>query len=219
MSTCRLSSLGVDDRVRGEAEQVDSSALEGPGLVQSGQQQHVIDEGPHPGGLRLDPPDQGVEILAVPHESVAPELGVSSDGGQGCAQLVAGVGDETPERCLGLGAGGEGSFDLAEHSVECCRQAPHLGPGAVGGDALGQVAGGNALGGVLDARERTKSEAGDEPGDTAGEHDHEQADQARDPGESSDRGVGVGEGDSENQAFAAGLVADDTEPPTFLPVQ
>ena len=55
IGTPRRDHPGVVHGVGGEGEQVDGSALQRPLLVQAGQQQHVLHQHAHPGGLALDP--------------------------------------------------------------------------------------------------------------------------------------------------------------------
>ena len=54
---------GVVHRVGGDREQVDRLLLERALLVEPGEQQQVLDEQAHPGGLVLDPPHHPVQAL------------------------------------------------------------------------------------------------------------------------------------------------------------
>ena len=86
--------LGVARGVDGQPRHVDGLAAQRPAGVEPGEQQQVVDEDAHPGGLGQYAAE-GVRYLfwgvaGVPQA----QLGVAADGGQGGAQLVAGVGGE-----------------------------------------------------------------------------------------------------------------------------
>ena len=103
-------------------------------------------------------------------EAPAPEqLGVGRDGGDGGAQLVGGVGHEAAQPGLGGPQpplrghpGAEGRLDAGQHDVEGPGQPPDLGLVVLAGDPLGQVAGGDGLGGGLHVAERAQADA-DQP--------------------------------------------------------
>ena len=86
--------------------------------VQPGEQQQVLDEGGHPGGLGLDPAQRVAGVGADGLVAAAGEFGVAADGGERGAQLVAGVGDELPYPRLALLPGVQRGTDVVEHPVE-----------------------------------------------------------------------------------------------------
>ena len=122
----------VADGVEHHRDDVDGLHLDGGVGVEPGQQEKILDEFRHALRLRVDPAQRERRVRAV---AAGRQLRVTADGGQGIAQLVGGVGDETPQ----LGLGGlpdlEGSLHVAEHPVEGAGQLRHLvfgGQGRVG---------------------------------------------------------------------------------------
>ncbi len=70
-------------------------------------------------GLGLHPVHRVRDVLRQVVAGPPGELGVTADGGQRRAQLVAGVGDELAHpRLTGL-AGGQRGRDVAEQAVQC----------------------------------------------------------------------------------------------------
>ena len=124
---------GVAAGVGGQHREVDRAALERPGLVQSGQQQQVLDEHLHAGRLLLDAAQDDRQVHVVLLAADPEQLGEALDRGERRAQLVGGVGQELAQPLLGGLALVERVLDLAEHRVE--RQAELTDLGAVVGRA------------------------------------------------------------------------------------
>ena len=61
--SCRVDRSGIDDGVGGEAQQVDRLAAQRSVLVQSGEQEHVVDEQAHALRLGLDPSHDPCYVL------------------------------------------------------------------------------------------------------------------------------------------------------------
>ena len=115
--------LGVARGVDGQPRHVDRLAAQRPAGVEPGEQQQVVDEDAHPGGLRQDPAE-GVRyrlrgVAGMPQG----QLGVAADGGQGSAQLVAGVGGEPAQPGFARRAAPQRGLHVTEHPVE---RQPHL---------------------------------------------------------------------------------------------
>ena len=123
------------------------------------------------------------QVLGVLGPAPLEELGVGRHGGDGCAQLVRGVGDELAQVLLVLpqpdlrgNAGREGRLDPLEHHVERPGQATDLG-GLVGaGDPLVEVAGGDGVGRALDVLERTQAEPDQPPSARQGQDERARRD-------------------------------------------
>ena len=181
---------GVLHRVGGEGEQVNRPALDRPLLVEPRQQQHVLHQHPHPGGLLLHPLHDPVYVrlgepavggqaglgaagaawrAPLPVAAALPVvLGVAADSGQRRPQLVTGVGDELAHLFLGPPGGGLGrlpgverGLDLRQHGVEGAAEPPDLGPGVAVGHPLGQVTRGDRPGGDLDVGQWAQAAADD----------------------------------------------------------
>ena len=186
---------GVVDGVGGQGEQVHRVPVEGALLVEAGQQEEVLDQQAHAGRLVLDPPHQAVELGRVARPALPVQLGEAPDGGQGRAQLVAGVGDEAPHPVLGApgrllgpagaglggGPGPEGRLDLGQHGVEGPAEPADLGAGVAVGHPPGQVAGRDRPGRLLDLDQRAQAGPDDDrphPGQgQQHDHAHDQVDQ------------------------------------------
>ena len=180
---------GVVDGLGGQGEQVHRLPVERALLVEPGQQQEVLDQQPHPGRLVLDPPHQAVQLGRVARPALPVQLGEAPDGGQGRAQLVAGVGHEAPHPVLGapgrlLGAAGaglgggpgpEGRLDLGQHGVEGPAEPADLGARVAVGHPAGQVAGGDRPGRLLDLDQRPQAGPDDGRPDRGQGQQHDQA--------------------------------------------
>ena len=94
MGRCRVDRPGIDDGVGGEAQQVDGLTAQRPVLVQSGEQEHVVDEQAHAFRFGLDPSQDPCYVLRLADSAEFVHGGVPADGGQWGAKFVAGVGDE-----------------------------------------------------------------------------------------------------------------------------
>ena len=130
--------LGVTRGVDGQPGHVDRLAAQRQAGVEPGEQQQVIDEDAHPGGLRKHPAE-GVRhglggVAGVQHG----QLRVAADGRQGSTQLVAGVGREAAEPGLARGAALQRGLHVTEHPVERQPDLACLGPGVGVGHAGGQ---------------------------------------------------------------------------------
>ena len=113
----------VADGVEHHRDDVDGLHLDGGVGVEPGQQEKILDEFRHALRLRVDPAQRERRVRAV---AAGRQLRVTADGGQGIAQLVGGVGDETPQLGLGGLPDFEGSLHVAEHPVEGAGQLRHL---------------------------------------------------------------------------------------------
>src|SRR6266545_2305070 len=82
--------------------------------------------------------------------------------GQGCAQLVGGVGDES---ALAV----EGTVQASEHGVEGVCEVLDLVAGAVQGDAFVEAAVSDAAGGGGDLLQRVQRPSGEEPSEPVGD--------------------------------------------------
>ena len=180
---------GVVHRVGGQREQVDRLPGQRPLLVEPGQQQQVLDEQAHPGRFLLYPLHDPVQVVRREPASYGPGvaarrirrsrarrrlvpvrdqpaalavvLGEAADRGQRRAQLVAGIGDETPHpflrlvrRRLGFLPRMEGGLDLAQHDVQRPAEAAYLGARITLGYAPVQVPVRDLFRGLLDFDQR-----------------------------------------------------------------
>jgi hypothetical protein len=110
--------LGVAGGVDGQPGHVDGLAVQRPPGVEPGEQQQVVDEDAHPGGLGQDSL-QGVRhpfrrVAGVPQG----QFRVAADGREGGAQLVAGVRGEAAQPVLARRAAAQRGFHVPEHPVE-----------------------------------------------------------------------------------------------------
>ena len=134
-------------------------------LVELGEHQHVLDQPAHAGGLLLGAAHRVVERGLLAEAADAVELGVAADGGEGRAQLVRGVGDESTETLLGPGALVERALDVAEHLVQRHRKLTRLGARRSLGHADREVAAGDLRGGLRHLLHRADAEVDDPPPD------------------------------------------------------
>ena len=138
--------VGVVHRVGADPVQVDRLGAQRSAPVQLGQQEEVLHQAAHPGRLLFDALERLLPAGLVGEAAPAEQLGVAPDRGQGCPQLVGGVGHELAQAFLGGRLLGEGPFDLGQHLVEGRTQAAHLGGGVAFGDTAGQVPRGDGIG-------------------------------------------------------------------------
>ena len=109
-----------------DAPEVHRELLEGSTLIETGQEEEVVDEQAHPRGLTLDALGGPAPVVLVVERTLAQELGVPSDRGQRGPQLVRGVGHEAPQAGLRRRALAESRLDLAQHAVEGGPEPPDL---------------------------------------------------------------------------------------------
>ena len=126
---------GVTDGLESQVGEVDLVAVERPAGVQPREQQQVLDQGGHPGGLGLDLGHRQGQLLRVGRAGAPAQLGVPVDGGQRRAQLVGGVGDELPDLQLAAVPLVEGLLDVGEHGVQRGTDCADLG--ALVGEVVG----------------------------------------------------------------------------------
>ena len=150
--------------VAGEHGQVDRVGAHRPLLVEPGQQQQVLDEAAHPGGLVLDAAHRAGDLVRSRHGALAVQLGEAADAGQRGAQLVRGVGGE-PRGC------GASDASRARKALSIWASMPFSEavsrPTSVVRRALrhplGQVAGGDRGRGVLHLAQRPERPPDREP--------------------------------------------------------
>ena len=171
----RLDDAGVGDGVRGEGGEVDGLALDGPTLVEAGEQQELLDQHAHARCFVFDAVHGLGQVVGATGRTPAEELGVATDRGQRRPQLVRRVGDEATQAVLGGLTFGEGALDPAQHGVEGLAQAPDLRARPVGRHSLTQVAGGDGLGRAAHARQWAQTE----PHQPQAEADHGDGDTRR----------------------------------------
>ena len=139
-------------------------------VVEPGQEQQVLHERGHPGGLHLEPVHGLLaalaEVLGQPQH-----LGVAADRGQRRAQLVGGVRDETAHPVLAALAHLDRLLHVVQQEVQSPADVPHLGPrgrvldGHATVDAHGPAAqrcAGHIGGEIGDAFERAQGATDDE---------------------------------------------------------
>ena len=98
-----------------------------PSLVETGEQQQVVDQRRHPHRLLLGAAHRLVELGGVVETAVAVELGVAADRRDRRAQLVRRVGDEPAQARLRRRALGERVLDPGHHRVERVAELARLG--------------------------------------------------------------------------------------------
>jgi hypothetical protein len=175
------SHLGVARGVDGQPGHVDGLAAQRPARVEPGEQQQVVDEDAHPGGLGQHAAEGVRHLLrgvAAPQQG---ELRVAADGGQGSAQLVAGVGGEAAQPGLARRPPSQGVLHVAEHPVE--RQSDLAGLG--GRIRVGHPGGQRHLAGLQRQLGHLRGRGGDPAQRAEREPDPEEPD---DPGEYQHRG-------------------------------
>jgi hypothetical protein len=166
----------VGQGVGGHRDEIDRLALQRAALVETGQQEQVVDEDPHAGGLVLDTAHGPGQVLGPVGGAATEQFGVAPDGGQRRAQLVAGVGHEAAQPVLGRRPLAEGRLDLAQHGVQRQPEPADLGVGLGRLHPAGEVAAGDVAGGGGDALQGSQAEPhdrqrqdGQEQQDTGGE--------------------------------------------------
>ncbi len=190
----------VERRVGDDGQQVDRGAVEGTAGVEPGQQQQVVDEPAHAGGLGLDAAEEPGRLRGRLLGALTVQLGEAADRREGGAQLVAGVGDELPHAvlrrarlALGRLAGADRGLDLREHGVQGARQPAHLGVLRGVGDAPREVAGGDGLRRLLDGGERPQAQPHHDGAEQGEHHQDTHADEQLDVGHAGHRLVDVAE--------------------------
>ena len=143
-----LDSLGGLDRLTDERAELDGLALQGASLVETGEQQQVVDQHAHPGGLALDSPHRAREIVGSRVRTALEQLCVGANRGERSAQLVRGVGDEAPQLALGGLERAQRRLDLRQHRVEGDPEPADLRARLGALDAPGEIAGAIAAGGA-----------------------------------------------------------------------
>ena len=115
--------------------------LEAGAFVAAGEGKERLDEGPHPTGFPADDADATTRPLRVFFERpLIQHPGVAAYGGERRAQLVAGVGRETPLALQGFFPAGEGGLQAREETVYRGGETPDLVPGIGHGQPLREVA-------------------------------------------------------------------------------
>jgi hypothetical protein len=115
--------------------------LEAGAFVAAGEGKERLDEGPHPTCFPADDADATTRPLRVFFERpLIQHPGVAAYGGERRAQLVAGVGRETPLALQGFFPAGEGGLQAREETVYRGGQTPDLVPGVGHGQPLREVA-------------------------------------------------------------------------------
>ena len=180
-------------------------AVEGPALVEAGEQQHLLDEHAHALGLALDARHRFGQVVGPGGRAPPEELGVAADRRQRRAQLVGGVGDEASQAVLRRLAFGKRALDARQHGVEGCAEAADFGAVVGGGHAPAQLAAGDGLGGGAHPGQGTHGDAHQpqaEAGHGQGDADrHQQLDVAEVDEGASD--VAQREGDDQRLARGA----------------
>ena len=146
-----------------------------PPLVESGQEEEVVDEAPHADGLLLGAAHGLVELVRILQRAGAVELGVAADRRDRRAQLVGRVGHELAQPTLRLGALVEGLLDAPEHLVQRGPELAGLGAGRGLVDPQGEVAGRDGRGGLGHPLHGSHAEADHPPGHE-GEHGEDAGD-------------------------------------------
>ena len=168
-------------------DEVDRLTLQGSTLVEVGEQQQVLDQAGHPLGLGTHAADDVIQLARRAEATVVIHLEVPPHRGQGRAQLVRGVGDESAQGLLL-------AVPLIQHHVERLRQAGRLGPGPIGFHPLPAIAGGDRVGHRSHLRDRAQPEPVHPPAGHA-EHEHDdRAGEAEGDQQGAVRGVDVVEG-------------------------
>ena len=130
-------------------------------LVEPGQQQQVGDQRRHPLRLALDALQRvlghGGQLVGL----LPGELGVSADGGERGAQLVARVGDELAHPPIGVDPLGQRGVDVVQHLVE--RLAHHTDLALKVGVTLADPRGDAVLGGLQRKSGDVTGDRGDPP--------------------------------------------------------
>ena len=142
-----------------DAGQVDGRPVEGAAGVVVREEEQVFDELAHAAGFALDHAHEPQQFAGWPAWSPCcrPYSASPADGGEGSAQLVAGVGGELPHPDLGApglflpaGACLVSGLDGAEHGVQRAGKPADLGPLRRMVDAPGEVTVRDGGGGCLD---------------------------------------------------------------------
>ena len=180
---------GVGAGVLHQRLHVDRPGLERPALVETCEQQQVVDEDPHALGLVVDAAHRDGEVVRGHVGVAAQQLRITAHRGERSAQLVGRVGDEVPQPLLVGLALGEGGLELGEHGVERQAEPSHLGALVRRRHPLAEVGEHDRARRRADALERPQPAAHQQRG---GEHHHQ--------------GDAAGDGQLEEQQLAQGGV-------------
>ncbi len=130
---------GVARRLDGHPRHVHRVPAQRPAGVKPGEQQQVVDQNAHPGGLRKHAGQRARHRLRRVARVPQRQLGVAADGGERRAQLVAGVGGEPAQPRLARRAAMQRRLHVPEHPVERQPDLAGLGVRVGVGHALRQV--------------------------------------------------------------------------------
>ena len=156
-----IDGAGVADGVLGEDFEAHGRALERASLVETGEQQQVVDERAHTDRFLLRAAHRLPQLVVGVESAGAIELGVAADRRHRRAQLVGRVPDEPTQALLRTCPFVERLLDAAEHLVERDAEVSGFGAGDLVGDALREVARGDAAGNRGHALDRADAEAHD----------------------------------------------------------
>ena len=119
--------MRVADDIDEQRREIHLFAVHRPALIQPSQQQQVVDQPAHPGGLGLDPFHGVRDIRRQLVAGTTGQLGVPANCGQRRPQFVTGVGNELTYLALALLPCGQRVGHMAEHAIERSTNLPDLG--------------------------------------------------------------------------------------------
>jgi len=114
-------------------------------LVQPGEPEHVVNQQSHSPSLNDNAAHRLIHLRTAGKGTLPVELGVGAQRGQGSAQLVTGIREESPGRFFAGRPLADGRLDAGEHPVEGGPEAAHFGRRIVRSDPAGEVAGGDLV--------------------------------------------------------------------------
>ena len=211
---------GLLDGLGRDAGQVDGPALEGAPGVEPRQQQEIVHQPAHPAAFAGDQPHQPQQFLRAGLAALLQAvLGQPAHRGQRRAQLMAGIGDETPHPVLRLQGAGlavrsrqVGGLDAGKHHVQRLGQPPDLGIPRRMVDAPGEVTARDRRRRRLDLPKRRQAGPHQRQSEAGEQHDGGGRGQRVGNLQAGDRAVEVAETARDDQMTSAGVVLHQHAP-------
>ncbi len=193
---------GIRNRIGSHRCQVDPVAAGRRALVLPGQDGQIAHQHTHTGRFLLDARQRPVPRRPVAEGILAQQLRVATDGGEGCAQFVGGIGQKAAQPVLGPGPFRECGLDLGQHAVEGPSQPGDLTVAVRELHPPGQVPRCDGVRGFGHVLQRTEAQSDQEGHQDQQGHQQPEAHRQFDVAEGIERGVHRVESGADHQCLS-----------------